>query len=69
MRDDLFQRAARPSVGQPLTRSLFRAVTPIFEGHSGQVTAVAISPDNQRVATGTADGLLLLWDAAEVARP
>ena len=30
MRDDLSQRAPRPSVAQPITRSLVRAVTPII---------------------------------------
>ena len=45
------------------------ALVRTFEGHSGEVTAVAVSPDNRRVATGTADGLVLLWDVSDVVGP
>jgi DNA-binding beta-propeller fold protein YncE len=38
--------------GQPLT------------GHSGQVTSVALSPDGQRIASGSFDNTVRVWDAA-----
>lgn len=44
------------------TGALLRA----FEGHPGVITAVAMSPDNRWVATGTEEGLLLLWDVSDL---
>jgi WD40 repeat protein len=32
-------------------------------GHTGAVTAVAFSPDGSMIATGSADGTAILWDA------
>jgi WD40 repeat protein/serine/threonine protein kinase len=36
----------------------------ILEGHSGNVSAVAISPNSQLAATTSADGIIHLWDIA-----
>jgi hypothetical protein len=35
----------------------------VFEGHSGEVTGVAFSPDGTRVLTGSADETAILWGA------
>jgi WD40 repeat protein len=35
-----------------------------LRGHTGHVTAVAFAPDNTRLASGSADATVLVWDAA-----
>jgi len=35
-----------------------------FGFHSGNVSAIAFSPDNQLLATGSSDGSLILWEVA-----
>ena len=35
-----------------------------FEGHSGKVTSVAISPNGKTALSGSDDGTLKLWDLA-----
>lgn len=37
---------------------------PALRGHLCRVNAVAFSPDNQRVVTGSEDGTLVVWDVA-----
>jgi WD40 repeat protein len=36
----------------------------VLRGHSGPVLAVALSPDGQRIFTGSADGTARIWDLA-----
>ncbi|MCE0447277.1 WD40 repeat domain-containing protein [Streptomyces tricolor] len=38
-------------------------------GHIGPVGAIAFSPDGSRVATGSVDGALVLWDVTDRSRP
>ena len=38
----------------------------VLGGHTGSVTAVAISPDGKQVLTGSDDHTLILWDAISV---
>jgi len=37
-----------------------------LSGHAGTVTAVAVSPDGKRLATGTATGVVRTWDAVSL---
>jgi WD40 repeat protein len=49
----------------PLTPSLRppgNVLLRTLEGHEGSVNAIAITPDQQRIVSGSADGTLKLWD-------
>ncbi|HEU5102990.1 MAG TPA: AAA family ATPase, partial [Roseiflexaceae bacterium] len=39
-----------------------------FQGHTGPVNSVAFSPDNRILASGSSDGLIMLWSLANGAR-
>jgi WD40 repeat protein len=41
----------------------------ILYGHHGDVMSVASSPDGQKLASGSADGTVRIWDVADLAAP
>ena len=40
-----------------------------FTGHAGEILSVRFSADGQTLASGSADGTVLLWDMAPEALP
>jgi WD40 repeat protein/tRNA A-37 threonylcarbamoyl transferase component Bud32 len=45
-------------------RSLCRRKPILLLGHGGQITSVAFNPNGQRLASGSIDGTVKVWDAA-----
>ena len=56
-------RRSRPLRTGPPASTTWRSVMsgPVLKGHKGQVTAIALSPDGQSVATGSSDCTVRLW--------
>jgi WD40 repeat protein len=40
-----------------------------FVGHRGAITALAFSPDNKTLASGSADTTVLVWDLTDITKP
>ncbi|HLW00406.1 MAG TPA: hypothetical protein VKT82_17195 [Ktedonobacterales bacterium] len=65
----LFSAPARPVVrasatpSQPVPVSLEEHMVYTYRGHKAQIDGVAWSPDGLRMASGSADGTVQLWDA------
>jgi WD40 repeat protein len=62
------REAARPGFSWARSRRppevhLGTAQRAVFRGHEGEVAGVALSPDGTRIASGSADGTVRVWDA------
>src|SRR6266496_1412446 len=53
-----------PSVLRTSTSSSLRTALYTYRGHSARVMGVAWSPDGKRIASGSNDGTVQVWDAA-----
>ncbi|WP_220197802.1 WD40 repeat domain-containing protein [Ktedonospora formicarum] len=48
----------------PLSSSISREPTCMYQGHADSVFAVAWSPDSQRIASASWDGTVQIWNVA-----
>ena len=49
-------------LGCTLSTALAEGEPKTLKGHSDGVNAIALSPDGKRLATGSSDDLIILWD-------
>jgi mono/diheme cytochrome c family protein len=54
----LAMQASQPAKVRPLVQAA-------FQGHSGTINAIAFAPDSQRVATGSDDRTVRIWDVGD----
>jgi WD40 repeat protein len=52
----------RQRLGCPLVLNHLRECLQVLEGHTGRITAIALSVDAARAISGSADSTLRVWD-------
>ena len=62
MTRNLFKEEMRCITAGPVVEEDWSACTQTLEGHSGYVRSVAFSPDSKRVASGSYDRTIKIWD-------